>query len=202
MRIVIFLLLLSSVANGQIINGSPSYRVRTVQAAPSCPNVLVFETLTNYTENTPGTYTLTSAASDGNGASSTTLPSGGDSVIAYFEFQPADGFQSAISWDTISTQSTPYYSQCKFNVFVYADEYWTQYNQEGAIGTSVASSSGDLIGLIRRGTTIYAAYNRGGVWINLVTFPGTHNTTLYQYISSSNDGSTFLKLRNLKYCIY
>lgn len=114
MRIVIFLLLISGIANGQIINGSSTYRVRT--APSSCPNVLVFGTLSNFTENTPGTYTLTSAASDGNGTSSTTLPSGVDSVIAYFEYQSADGFQSAISWDTVSTQSTPYYSQCKFNV--------------------------------------------------------------------------------------
>lgn len=202
MRTIIFLLLFSSIANGQIINGSPAYRVRTAQAAPSCPNVLVFGTLSNFTENTPGTYTLTSAASDGNGTSSTTLPAGVDSVLAYFEYQSADGFQSAISWDTISTQSTPYYSQCLFNVFVFADNYWTQYDQQGAIDASVGAVDGDLIGLIRRGTTIYAAYNRGGVWINLVTFPGTHNTTLYQYISSSNDGTTALKFRNLKYCIY
>lgn len=200
MRIVIFLLLLSSIANGQIINGSPAYRVRTTPSA--CPNVLVFGTLSNFTENTPGTYTLTSAASDGNGTSSTTLPAGVDSVYAYFEYQSADGFQSAISWDTISTQSTPYYSQCKFNVFVFAAEYWTQYNQEGAINATVSAVDGDLVGLIRRGTTIYAAYKRGGVWINILQFPGTHNTTLYQYISSANDGSTSLKLRNLKYCIY
>lgn len=200
MRIVIFLLLISSIANGQIINGSSTYRVRT--APSSCPNVLVFGTLSNFTENTPGTYTLTSAASDGNGTSSTTLPSGVDSVIAYFEYQSADGFQSAISWDTVSTQSTPYYSQCKFNVFAFSDEYWTQYDQEGAVNTTAAAADGDLVGLIRRGTTIYAAYNRGGVWINLVAFPGTHNTTLYQYISSANDGTTALKFRNLKYCIY
>lgn len=178
MRIVIFLLLISGIANGQIINGSSTYRVRT--APSSCPNVLVFGTLSNFTENTPGTYTLTSAASDGNGTSSTTLPSGVDSVIAYFEYQSADGFQSAISWDTISTQSTPYYSQCKFNVFVFAAEYWTQYNQEGAINATVSAVDGDLVGLIRRGTTIYAAYYRGGLWHNLVQFTGSHNTTLYQ----------------------
>lgn len=168
----------------------------------SCPYVLPFETRSNFTENTPGTYTLTSAASDGNATSSITLPAGVDSVYAYFEYQSADGFQSAISWDTISTQSTPYYSQCKFNVFAFATEYWTQYNQEGAINATVSAVDGDLVGLIRRGTTIYAAYYRGGLWHNLVQFTGSHNTTLYQYISSSNDGSTSLKLRNLKYCIY
>lgn len=202
MRLIIFLLLISSIANGQIINGSPAYRVRTVPAAPSCPNVLVFGTLSNFTENTPGTYTLTSAASDGNGTSSTTLPAGVDSVLAYFEYQSADGFQSAISWDTISTQATPYYSQCLFNVFVYAEEYWTQYNQEGGVTDNIPAADGDLVGLVRRGTTVYAAYKRGGVWVNILQFPGTHNTTLHQYISSANDGSTSLKLRNLKYCIY
>lgn len=201
MRIVIFLLLLSSIANGQIINGSPAYRVRTTPSA--CPNVLVFGTLSNFTENTPGTYTLTSAASDGNGKSSVTVPGTADSVYAYFEFQSADANQSAISWDTISTQSTPYYSQCKFNVFVYAEEYWAQYNQEGAINTTVAAVDGDLVGLIQRGDKVFAAYKRGAnPWVNLIEFTGQHSTTKYQYISSQNDGSTFFKLRNLKYCIY
>lgn len=202
MRIVIFLLLLSSVANGQIINGSPSYRVRTVQAAPSCPYVLTFGTLSNFTENTPGTYTLTSAASDGNGSTSISLSGAVDSVIAYFEYQSADGFQSAISWDTVSSQTTPYYSNCKFNVFVYADEYWCHYNQEGAISTTVAPVDGDLVGLIRRGTKVYAAYYRAGMWHDLREFEGDHSVTLFQFISSANDGTTFLKIRNLKYCVY
>lgn len=200
MRIVIFLLLLSSIANGQIINGSPAYRVRTTPSA--CPNVLVFGTLSNFTENTPGTYTLTSAASDGNGTSSTTLPAGVDSVIAYFEYQSADGFQSAISWDTISTTATSYYSYAKFNVFVYAEGYWANYNQEGAINTTVAAIDGDLVGLIRRGTKVFAAYYRAGMWHDLREFEGDHSGTLFQFISCANDGSTFLKIRNLKYCIY
>jgi len=201
MKLLAFILLFSLQASAQ-----QSYVMKIKPKAPAtvptCPNVLAFETLINYTENTTGTYTLTSAASDGNASSSITLPGGVDSVIAYFEYQSADGFQSAVSWDTIGNQSTPYYSLCKFNVFVYADEYWTQYNQEGAIGTAVTAVSGDLIALIRRGTKVYAAYKRGGVWINLREFEGDHNTTLYQYISSANDGSTFLKIRNLKYCIY
>lgn len=171
-------------------------------AGPTCPNVLSFGTLSNYTENTPGTYTLTSASSDGNGSSSTTLPASVDSVIAYFEYQSADGFQTALSWDTVSSQTTPYYSNCKFNVFVFADEYWCHYNQEGAISTTVVPQDGDLVGLIRRGTKIYAAYNRGSGWVNLRLFEGDHSTTLYQFISSANDGSTALKIRNLKYCIY
>jgi len=207
MRLLLIILALFGTAYGQVKVTIPRSITVTIGGSGggielSCPNVLVFGTLSNFTENTPGTYTLTSAASGGNAKSSITLPAGVDSVYAYFEYQSVDGFQSAISWDTISTQSTPYYSQCKFNVFVFADEYWTQYNQEGAVNATVAAADGDLVGLIRRGTTIYAAYYRGGVWHNLVQFTGSHNTTLYQYISSANDGSTSLKLRNLKYCIY
>lgn len=45
-------------------------------------------------------------------------------------------------------------------------------------------------------------YNRGSGWVSLREFEGDHSTTLYQFISSANDGSTALKIRNLKYCIY
>jgi len=203
MRIIIFLLLLVyGNVNGQIINGSPSYRVRTVQAAPSCPNVLVFGTLSNLTENTPGTYTVTSAASDGNAKSSTTISGSADSSYAYFEYQSADGFQFALGWDSLSTLSTSYHTTAKFLVFVFADEYWCNYDQEGAISTGVTAVDGDLVGFHRIGDRIYAKYKRGAGWVQLRLFEGQHSTTINQYISSANDGSTNLKIRNLKYCIY
>lgn len=207
MRLLLIILALIGTASAQVKVSVPRVITVTIGGGGggielSCPSVLIFGTLSNFTENTPGTYTLTSAASDGNASSSITLPAGVDSVYAYFEYQSVDGFQSAISWDTISTQATPYYSQCLFNVFVFSEEYWAQYNQEGPIGTAIAAADGDLVGLIRRGTKVFAAYKRGGVWINLREFEGDHNTILYQYISCANDGTTFLKLRNLKYCIY
>lgn len=205
MRLLLIILALFSTAYGQVKVTVPRAYTVTMGgggAAPSCPNILTFDTLSNFVENTPGTYTLISAASDGNASASISLPPAADSVIAYFEYQSADGFQSAMSWDTVSSQTAPYYSNCKFNVFVYADEYWCHYNQEGAITTTVVPADGDLVGLIRRGTKIYAAYNRGSGWVNLREFEGDHSATLYQFISSANDGTTSLKIRNLKYCIY
>lgn len=196
----IFILLLSLETSGQ-----QSYVMKAkapAPAGPTCPMVLSFGSLSNFTENTPGTYTLTAADADGNGLSADTLIGTADSCIAYFEYQSADGFQSAISWDTISTTATSYYSYAKFNVFVYAEEYWAHYNQEGAISTTVPAIDGDLVGLIRRGTKVFAAYYRSGMWHDLREFEGDHSGTLFQYISCANDGSTLLKLRNLKYCIY
>lgn len=202
MRLLIFILLLSLQATGQRHLTMKVKAKAPAPAGPLCPMVLSFGSLSNFTENTPGTYTLTAADADGNGVSADTLIGTADSCIAYFEYQSADGFQSAISWDTISTQSTPYYSQCKFNVFVYAEEYWANYNQEGAINTTVPAIDGDLVGLIRRGTKVFAAYYRAGMWHDLREFEGDHSGTLFQFISCANDGSTFLKIRNLKYCIY
>lgn len=164
----------------------------------SCPNVLDIPTLTNFTENSTGTYTVTSAASDGNGKASQTIT--GDGYV-YSEYQSSQNTESlAIVWDSLSTLTTSYYTTGKFTFFVFAGGYWANYDQEGAINTGIAAVDGDLFGLKRTGSTITARYYRSGTWTTARTFAGSHSTTLYQYISSANDGSTAWKILNLKYC--
>lgn len=167
-------------------------------AAIVCPNVLDITTLTNLTENSTGTYTVTSAASDGNGKTAESIAADG---YIYSEYQSAQNTESfAVVWDSLSTLTTPYYATGKFTFFVYAGEYWANYDQEGAINTGIAAVDGDLFGLYRTGSTVSARYYRSGSWTTARTFAGTHSTALYQYISSANDGSTAWKVLNLKYC--
>ncbi len=191
---ILFFLPLLSVAQ-------QSYVMKVKAKSPviaSCPAVLGIPTLINLTENSTGTYTVTSAASDGNGKTTETITADG---YIYSEYQSSQNTESfAVVWDSLSTLTTSYWQTGKFVFFVYAGGYWANYDQEGAINTGIAAVDGDLFGLYRTGSTVSARYYRSGSWTTARTFAGTHSTALYQYISSANDGSTQWRILNLKYC--
>jgi len=196
MRIVIFLLLLSSIANGQIINGSSPYRVTT--AGASCPFIISsWASSFNLTESPTGIWGPINYAVDGNGEALSSVSLSGNGYIQA-EFNSSVNESTAIFLSTTASPTSPYYANVAYGLYVSAGgEYYSAVSGSyTALGVNAAS--GDLFRVIRTGTTIKGQYYRSGTWTDLVTY-GTYAGTLYIGASSANPGNA-VYLRNPKYC--
>lgn len=190
-------MLLSQVAFSQ------KYFLGIIKPGATCPIDLTFSSSTNLVEDPPGTWVLTNPALDGNAKAIPTITVT-DSARLQCEYQSGintDHF--ALCWDANASLATSYYATAKFVVFVYAGEYWYNYNSAGAINTTIPAVNGQLFCLFRNSSgNIYAQYKPGAYWVNLALLESANSSVLTQYISAANDGATPFAMLNPKYCIY
>lgn len=205
MRLILLILfLISSLSgNGQVIKASVNYIPFTVAGSPSCPFALSFTSVVNLTESPSGTWWETSAFADGNAKGTTTITVT-DSARFQCEYQSSQNTDHfAICWDANGSLSPSYYATSKFVVFVFAGEYWYNYNQTGAVNSTISAVDGDLFCLFRDVSgNIYAQYKSGAYWTNLSLMEEANTSVLTQYISSANEGDVNFTMLNPKYCIY
>ncbi len=196
--IIAFLLLLSNSLIGQ------KYFLGVIKPAATCPVPVTFTSVVNLGEDPPETYVIyPTLSSDGNAKGVQTITVT-DSARFQSEYQSASNTDHfGLCWDANSSLTTSYYATAKFVVFVYAGNYYYNYNQAGATDSGIAAVNGDLFCLFRDVSgNIYAQYKRGAYWTNLSLMEEANTSVLTQYISAANDGATAYALKNPRYCIY
>lgn len=157
-----------------------------------------FTNLDNIHEAVANQWSLVSTSSDGNADGTVSLPASTDGQFqCEFDDSGPDCSQAVLCWDTSSSLSTPYYSNCDYGVFVLAT-YW-YFDGAGNLNDSgITANVGDLFRLTRTGSTIKAQYFRGGSWTDIVTFTATTTAELFYFISIANDGGSDFTILNPK----